>query len=337
MDTPALHPDAVAEAAGAHAERLTTLVDARLRTLDLPAEPAILYDPVRYVLDGGGKRLRPVLLLLAAEVFDVPTERALPAALAVEVFHNFTLVHDDIMDHAAERRGRPSAHVVWDESTAILAGDFMMGLAYDLLARTETGRLAEIVRTFHRMVARLCEGQALDEHFESRSAVSVPEYLDMIDRKTGALIETVLLLGGIVGDGDEEELAALSETGRAWGRAFQIQDDLLDLTAEDDRWGKTIGGDLMEGKKTYLLLRTLERAEGAERAWFERIVTDGGLDEAEVPEARRRMIALGVLGEARDRILQHYADGERALAALPAGPGRDRLGWVAGRMARRVR
>ena len=336
MDTPTLNADAIDEAA-AHVSQLTALIDERLRTLDLPDEPAILYDPVRYILDAGGKRLRPALLLLAAEVFDVPTERALPAALAVEVFHNFTLVHDDIMDHATERRGRAATHIVWDESTAILAGDFMMGLAYDLLARTETDRLADIIRTFHTMVARLCEGQALDEDFEKRAAVSVPEYLDMIDRKTGALIENVLVLGGLIGEAQPDELDALAQAGKAWGRAFQIQDDLLDLTASDAGWGKTIGGDLVEGKKTYLLLRALERAEGDEYAWFTRIVTDGGLNADEVPEARRRMDALGVLDDARQQVLDRYDTGEQALAGLPAGPARQRLGWIAQRMAQRVR
>lgn len=329
-------PDSRVDAA-AHVERLTALVEEHLGGLDLPAEPAILYEPVRYVLAGGGKRLRPVLLLLSAEVFGVPAERALPAALAAEVFHNFTLVHDDIMDHADERRGRASVHVLWDESTAILAGDFLMGLAYDLLARTETNRLAEIVRTFHTMVARLCEGQALDEGFEDRAEVSVPEYLAMIDRKTGALIECALTLGGLIGGATDPQRAALAEVGRAWGRAFQVQDDLLDLTADDDGWGKAIGGDLVEGKKTYLLLRALERARGEEHAWFHRIVTDGGLPAADVPEARRRMDDLGVLDEARRYVLDLYDDGERALAALPAGDARDALGWIAGRMARRVR
>ncbi len=333
-NAPALDAETDAEA---HLRRLTVTVDEALAGLPLPEEPAALYGPVRYVLAGGGKRLRPALVLLAAETFGAPTERALPAALAVEVFHNFTLVHDDIMDHAPARRGRPSVHVVWDESTAILAGDLLMGLAYDLLAQTETDRLGAIVRRFHRMVMRLCEGQALDEQFETDGAVTVARYLDMIDRKTGALIELALVLGGLVGGADDAALGALADAGRAWGRAFQIQDDLLDLTADDDRWGKTIGGDLLEGKKTYLLLRTLERAEGDEHAWFHRIVTGGGLPEAEIGEARRRMRRLGVLGEARETVLRYYDLGQEALGALPPGPGREGLRGIAGRMARRVR
>ena len=333
--SPSVAPSEAAE----HVRLLTDTVDHALATLHLPDEPASLYEPVRYVLDGGGKRLRPALLLLAAETFGTSAERALPAALAVEVFHNFTLVHDDIMDHAEERRGRATVHLVWGESTAILAGDLLMGMAYDLLARTSTDRLPELVRVFHRMVVRLCEGQALDEQFEREDDVTVERYLDMIDRKTGALLEATLVLGGLVGEADEDARLRLAEAGRAFGRAFQIQDDLLDLVADDDGWGKTIGGDLMEGKKTFLLLRALERAPAGsdDRAWFRRIVTDGGLDADEIDEARRRMDGLGVLDEARDEVLRHYDIGEEAVRALPEGKGRDGLLWIAGRMARRVR
>jgi geranylgeranyl diphosphate synthase type II len=331
-------PSAATAEAADHVRFLTETVDHALATLYLPDEPASLYEPVRYVLNGGGKRLRPALLLLAAETFGVPAERAMPAALAVEVFHNFTLVHDDIMDHAEERRGRPTVHLVWDESTAILAGDLLMGMSYDLLAQTSTDRLADLVRVFHRMVVRLCEGQALDEQFEREDDVTVERYLDMIDRKTGALLEATLVIGGLIGGVGEDARLRLAEAGRAFGRAFQIQDDLLDLVADDDGWGKTIGGDLMEGKKTFLLLRALERAAGGDdHPWFRRIVTDGGLDASEIDEARRRMERLGVLDEARSEVLHHYDIGEQAVQALPAGRGRDGLLSIAGRMAQRVR
>ena len=198
-----------------------------------------------------------------------------------------------------------------------------------------------MIRVFHLMVTRLCEGQALDEQFEAEDHVTVERYLDMIDRKTGALLEAALVLGGLVGGAGEDERTSLAEAGRAFGRAFQIQDDLLDLTADDEHWGKAIGGDLTEGKKTFLLLRALERAEGDadgdHHAWLRRIVTDGGLAVDEIDEARRRMDALGVLDEARDEVLRHYDIGERAVRALPEGRGRDGLLWIAGRMAQRVR
>lgn len=319
-----------------HVADLRERVHAALAELEMGVEPPELYEPVRYVLSGGGKRLRPVLLLLAAEIYGAEVARAMPAALAVEVFHNFTLVHDDIMDHAATRRGRPTVHERWDEGTAILCGDYLMALAYDLLARTETSRPAEMHRTFHRMVVRLCEGQALDKAFETRDEVSVEAYLDMIDRKTGALLEAVLDLGALVGDAPEADREVLRAVGRNVGRAFQIQDDLLDLTAEHQDWGKVIGGDLREGKKTYLLLRALERAEGDERAWFRRIVEGGGLPEGEVAEARARMERLGVLDDARAAVMRHTAASQERLEMLPASPARDTLRRLISRMQARM-
>ena len=295
-------------------------VDDALAALDLPARPAGLYDPVRYVLTGGGKRVRPALVLLAAEAWGgaEARDRALPAALAVETFHNFTLVHDDIMDHAATRRGRPTVHERWDEPTAILAGDLMMGLAYELLGQTEGADVRRLIASFSRMVAALCEGQSLDLAFETRADVTVDDYLDMIDRKTGALLELALELGGIVGGAGAGAVDALRRAGRLLGRAFQIQDDLLDLTAEDAGWGKTIGGDLMEGKKAYLALRAVEVARGDERAWLARAI-DGGLDASEVAEARERMARLGVLDDAKRAVAAYSEEGGAALGVLPDG------------------
>ena len=312
-------------------------VDKALQSVDLPEQPAALYDPVRYVLAGGGKRLRPALVLLSAQAFGADEARALPAALAVEVFHNFTLVHDDIMDHAAERRGRPTVHVKWDESTAILAGDLLMGMAYDLLAQTETDRLGEMLRVFGAMLRRLCEGQTLDEQFENTDRVTVGDYLRMIEGKTGALLECAMELGGLVGGASSAHREALRQAGADLGRAFQIQDDLLDLTADHAALGKRIGGDLIEGKKTYLLLRALEAAKGDEHAWFARIPQTGGLPPDEVDEARRRMARLGVLDEARQTTLDYYARGEAALDALPQGEAVEALRWLARQMGQRIR
>ena len=294
--------------AGAPADvrALRETIDAQLSALVSERDPAELYDPIRYVLGSGGKRLRPLLLLAANRIFGGDDEGALPAALAVEVFHNFTLVHDDIMDHADERRGRPTVHVKWDESTAILCGDYLLGLAHDLLSRSRgKASTALLIARFQRMTALLCEGQTLDKVFETRDDVTVEEYLRMVDCKTGALLQACLELGGMIGGADDGALAILGEIGRDVGRAFQIKDDLLDLTADDDRWGKMIGGDLIEGKKTYLLLRAIERAQGRDRDWFLRIVADGGLPPEDVSEARERMERSGVLGEARAEVRRY--------------------------------
>ena len=318
-----------------HVDRLRSLIDEALRTLVPVQEPAGLYEPVRYVFAGRGKRLRPVLLLLGAEAFGVEARRALPAALAVEVFHNFTLVHDDIMDEAPARRGRPTVHEKWDEDTAILCGDYLLALSYDLLARVATDRLPRLLRVYSEMVTRLCEGQTLDKAFETRHDVTVADYLHMIDCKTGALLQTALELGGLVGEASEAHLATLRTIGKEVGRAFQIQDDLLDLVAEDTRWGKPIGGDLIAGKKTLLLLAVLERTEDAEHEWFAKILYNGGLPAGEVSRARAHMDDLGVLDEARQAVVRHTTAALDHLRALPQGAAVDTLGWLLQRMQAR--
>lgn len=306
-----------------------------LAGLELPSAPATLYDPVRYILSSGGKRIRPVLVLLTAEAFGglAARQRALPAALACEVFHNFTLVHDDIMDHASTRRGRPTVHTTWTEATAILSGDVMMGLAYELLTRVPTPDLAGLMQPFHRMVRRLCEGQALDLDFETREDVSVEDYLHMIDGKTGALLELTLDLGAVIGGADPPARDALRTAGHALGRAFQIQDDLLDLTAASADWGKVIGGDLMEGKRTYLLLRALERADGEARGWFERALI--GLDASEIGEARTRMERLGVLEDAASEVERYTEVGLGGLDIVPDTPAGQALRGLALKLAGR--
>jgi geranylgeranyl diphosphate synthase type II len=316
-------------------EALKESVDVALNVLHFPEAPERLYAPVQYVLAGQGKRLRPVLLLLAADAFGTPPDEAMPAALAVEVFHNFTLVHDDIMDHADTRRGRPTVHVRWDPDTAILTGDYLMALAYDLLAQSAPDRLPRLLPAFSRMVTHLCEGQTLDKVFETQDNISVEQYLHMIDRKTGALLHTVLELGGLLGDASESQLEALRQGGANAGRAFQIQDDLLDLVAEHDRWGKTVGGDLIEGKKAFLLLQALERADGDERAWFARILQEGGLPPDDVPEARERMDRLGVLDVARSAVARYSKTAMSALGTLPEHPALDTLRWLIQRLQSR--
>ncbi len=317
-------------------EELRDVVEAELQNLDFPDEPADLYDAVRYVLKGGGKRLRPVTLLLTAEAFGVETERAMPAALAVELFHNFTLVHDDIMDKAETRRNRRTVHIVWNAETAILAGDLIMAKAYDTLSKLSVTNLADVHHRFYRTVAALCEGQSLDTAFERRSNVSVDAYLDMIDRKTGALLQSCFELGGVLGDAASPKIQELRELGRHVGRGFQIQDDLLDLMADDARWGKVIGGDLMVGKKTYLLLRSLELSEGRDYEWFQRIVTNEGLRANQVDEARERMSNLGVLTDAEEAVRHHVEQAVAHLDVLPEGNARATLHWLLLKLQKRV-
>lgn len=321
-----------------YVEELRVYINRQLGQLvDETREPASLYQSVAYVLGSGGKRIRPLFVLLAAEMFDVSREKAIPAALAVEVFHNFTLVHDDIMDQSDERRGQPTVHQKWNTSTAILNGDLLLALSYNLLARLQTTRLPVILNLFHETMERLCEGQALDTAFETQTEVTVEAYMDMIERKTGALLQTALELGPVLGHATSDEQAAMRRIGLNVGRAFQIQDDLLDLTATDDGWGKPIGEDLMEGKKTYLLLQALKSASGEDFRWFKRIVTEGGLPKDQVPQARERMARLGVLEAARKTILTYYREALEDLAKMPACRAANILREVILSMQSRVR
>ncbi len=323
---------------GSPLDDLRALVETGLSGLLTEQEPDSLYAPIRYVLSGGGKRVRPILVLLSAQAFGADPRRALPAALAVEVFHNFTLVHDDIMDHAATRRGRPTVHTRWDEATAILAGDLMMGESYRLLGQLEGVDVRQVLSVFAQMVQRLCEGQALDKAFELRSGVTVDAYRGMIYRKTGALIECALELGGIVGGADDAQRAALREAGYRAGQAFQIQDDLLDLTADSAGWGKTIGGDLMEAKKTFLLLRASERAlPGSDDAqFFGSIIGGMALSEDQIDEARERMDRLGVLSEASAMVTSETEAALKALYTLPPSQARSALEALVRQLAGRV-
>ena len=211
--------------------------------------------PVHYVFANGGKRIRPVLLLLACKTVGGRVRDALPAAVAIELLHNFTLVHDDIMDKATSRRGRPTVHTKWDQSTAILVGDELMALAYRSLLQTKSARLHAIADTFTQAFVEVCEGQGLDKEFETQRRVSLPRYLTMIEQKTAKVISAAAEIGALVGRGTVRQVTALQRYGLHLGRAFQVQDDLLDVVADEAKFGKTVGRDIVSGKKTYLLIR----------------------------------------------------------------------------------
>ena len=312
---------------------LRTRVNEGLRSVVADREPGVLYDPIRYVLAGEGKRVRPVLLLLVADALGTSVDRALPAALAVEVFHNFTLVHDDIMDGSDERRGRPTIHTAtdrgWGTSTALLAGDMMMALSYELLDQIDAdlGRCT-VHEVFHPMVEQLCRGQALDEALESRSDAEVEDYLDMIDGKTVALFAATFELGAILGGADASARARLRHAGHSLGRGFQIQDDLIDLTGDRDETGKPIGGDLVNGKKTYVTLRALQQADDERRAWLHELLSKPTLSPEEVDAARTWMRDAGVFDDTREAFTRYFDAAREDLEALPDTPSTRALHYV---------
>ncbi len=225
-------------------------------------EPENLYAPVCYALGAGGKRLRPLLVLLGYQLFGDRPEEALPAALAIEVFHNFTLLHDDIMDKAEIRRNQPTVHRRFSENNAILSGDVMAFMAYRLLSESHTSRLGEITSLFTQTAMEICEGQQLDMDFEQRLNVTTDEYLVMIRLKTAVLLGCALKTGALLGNAREQEADTLYRAGIFLGLAFQLQDDYLDTFGDESAFGKKIGGDILANKKTFLLTEALRTATG---------------------------------------------------------------------------
>lgn len=237
----------------------TAYIERALKTVDIPQSPGRLYDPIRYFLSIGGKRMRPILTLLGAELFGLEKERVINSALAVEVFHNFTLIHDDIMDEAPLRRGFETIHTKWDSGTAILSGDVLMIKAYQLLEKQE-GDLRQLLTLFNRTAVEVCEGQQLDMDFEKRSDISVEEYTEMIRLKTSVLLGCALEMSAIIAETDLETRKHIYNFGVNVGLAFQVQDDVLDLYADPEKFGKQVGGDVLSNKKTMLYLLAKENA-----------------------------------------------------------------------------
>ena len=229
-------------------------------------EPKNLYEPIQYILGLGGKKIRPVLTLMSAEIFDADYSKALPAALAVEVFHNFSLVHDDIMDDAPLRRGNVTVHEKWNINTGILSGDAMLILAYQYFEQYEPAIFRELAQLFSKTALEVCEGQQWDVDFETRSDVTIPEYLKMIEYKTAVLVAAAMKMGAIVAETSAENGKLIYDFGLNLGLAFQLQDDYLDAFGNPATFGKQIGGDIIENKKTYLYLKAIEFASPEEKA-----------------------------------------------------------------------
>ncbi len=241
------------------------IIQAHFKALDLTKEPNNLYEPIRYILSLGGKRLRPVLTLMATEVFDVDCEKAIPAATAVEVFHNFSLIHDDIMDDAPLRRGNETVHEKWDLNTGILSGDAMLILAYQFFENYDPKVFRELAKLFSKTALEVCEGQQYDVDFETRDNVTIPEYLKMIEYKTAVLVGAAMKMGAIVAETSTENANAIYDFGLNLGIAFQLQDDYLDAFGDPETFGKQVGGDIIENKKTYLYLKALEFSKANEK------------------------------------------------------------------------
>ena len=291
---------------------LVKAIEIALKNIDYKEQPSSLYKPYKYAMSVGGKRIRPFLTLLACGMNGGKTEDALPAALAVEILHNFTLVHDDIMDSANTRRGKPSVFKKWDENVAILTGDLMFAEAYQFLnyygKHQNYSKLDYFLMnsSFNQAIIEVCKGQAYDMEFVNRVDVTLKEYITMIAGKTGALIAGALEMGGIAARSSMEKQDVLHDLGMEMGIAFQIQDDLLDATADPLKFGKKPGGDIIEGKKTYLTILALERADKNQQEAITRILEDSKSTHKDVDVVLDIMHSLDVISDVYNIIQDHY-------------------------------
>ena len=300
--------------------------------LDWKREPYGLYEPIEYTLAAGGKRVRPQLAMIASQMFGGKDEEVLPAALALEVFHNFTLLHDDVMDKADVRRGRSTVHVKWNENTAILSGDQMLIEAYKLLSGVPADKLPEVLRLFNKMATEICEGQQYDVDFESQEHVAIDEYLNMIRLKTSVLLATALQMGAYIAGADAQVQEALYQFGIAVGLAFQIQDDILDVWGDPETFGKAVGGDISCNKKTFVYLEAMGRLGDEAKdleMWYSQVMED---NTEKIAAVKAIFEQLGVR-EACEAVVAQYTQSALAiLDTLPQNTATDQLRQLANKL-----
>ncbi|WP_299333575.1 polyprenyl synthetase family protein [uncultured Psychroserpens sp.] len=271
-----------------------------------PKEPETLYEPIHYILQLGGKRLRPILTLMTAEIFGCDYKKALNAALSVEVFHNFSLVHDDIMDDAPLRRGQDTVHEKWDVNTGILSGDAMLIMAYQLFENYDSKAFQDLAKLFSKTALEVCEGQQYDVDFETRDDVTIPEYLKMIEYKTAVLVGAAMKMGAIVANASKECQNSIYDFGRHLGIAFQLQDDYLDAFGDPETFGKQVGGDIIENKKTYLYLKALEFSNEDDKLQLEYLYGISPSDPSDKIDTVKQLFVSSGSAEATKKEIETY-------------------------------
>lgn len=279
-----------------------------------PKEPTSLYSPIHYIIQLGGKRLRPTLTLMTAEIFGCDYQKALDAALSVEVFHNFSLVHDDIMDDAPLRRGKETVHEKWDINTGILSGDAMLIMAYQLFENYESKVFQSLAKLFSKTALEVCEGQQYDVDFETRDDVTIPEYLKMIEYKTAVLVGAAMKMGAIVAGASESCQNSIYEFGKNLGIAFQLQDDYLDAFGDPETFGKQVGGDIIENKKTFLYLNALNFSSKDDRKQLEHLYSVNPSDPSDKIETVKQYFMSSGSAEATKKEIENYT--QKAFSVL---------------------
>ncbi len=310
-------------------------IEFKLNSLLKGRKPKSLYDPCEYVITGGGKRLRPFIVLLACKAVGAKFNDAYNAAIGVEVLHNFTLVHDDIMDNADIRRGRPTTHIKYNTNTAILAGDNLIAEAYHSLLKDCKDNDKTVLDTFTKGITEICEGQSYDKDFENQQKVTIEEYKTMILKKTAVMVQMCCSIGAQIGKGTKKEVRALENYGRNLGMAFQIQDDLLDIIGDEKEFGKTVGGDLIEGKKTFLFLKAYEKAKGKDLADLKKVIDNSGIRKNQIKKYRDLYISLGVIDETKNEVEKYTKYALRSLKNLKDSESKEMLVWLANTLIKR--
>lgn len=282
-------------------------INTYIKQLPLEKEPKGLYEPIEYILSLGGKRIRPVLMMMAYELWNDDSETILPQAVALETFHNFTLLHDDVMDHADVRRGKPTVHKKWNENTAILSGDNMLVLAFKWMQQCPADRLPAVMETFTNTAIEIDEGQQMDVDFEERDNVREEEYIEMIRLKTSVLLACAVKIGAIMAGAPDEDIQNLYKFGEAIGLSFQLQDDFLDVYGNPEVFGKEIGGDIASNKKTYMLINALNKAEGDDKKALQQWISAKSFDRSEKVKAITALYnKLGIDKMAKSKMERYY-------------------------------
>ena len=299
------------------ASELLKMVNDYLDALPYERKPASLYEPIKYVLSLGGKRIRPVMMLLAYNLYKEQPEDILSSACALETYHNYTLLHDDLMDHASMRRGHQTVHKRWDENTAILSGDSMLVLAYERLALCAPDKLKAVLDLFTETALQIGEGQQYDMDFESRNDVTEEEYIEMIRLKTSVLLACAAKMGAILADAPDADADNLYRFGEQFGLAFQLQDDFLDVYGDPKVFGKNIGGDIVSNKKTYMLIKAYGLADGQQLKELQKWISATAFDSAEKIEAITRLYnEIGIDRLANEKINFYFEQSQRYLALV---------------------
>jgi|UniRef100_UPI00404A4C32 geranylgeranyl diphosphate synthase type II len=279
-----------------------------LDTFTKQRQPESLYNPVNYILDLGGKRLRPVLTLMTTDIFKGDYKNAMNAALSVEVFHNFSLIHDDIMDDAPLRRGKPTVHEKWDINTGILSGDAMLIMAYQLFEAYDAKTFQQLAKLFSKTALEVCEGQQYDMDFENRDDVTIVEYLKMIEYKTAVLVGAAMQMGAIVANASADDQAHIYDFGKNLGIAFQLQDDYLDAFGDPETFGKQVGGDIIENKKTYLYLKSLEFSDVDEQQQLQHLFSINPTDSTDKIDTVKQLFISSGAAEATKTEIKNYTN-----------------------------